>query len=182
MNLAAALLLGHLIADFPLQTNWIYQLKSQSWLGVLLHTTIHLVVTAALIQPIQRALPLLCVLGLLHFITDYTKVRVQGRHQSPGFLIDQGAHLLVIFWLANQWQHSLGAVLSTSLLWPLLLYASFLGILVFGWVLACDLAQSRWARHDYVQWARTNLLTFSQYAGIPLLFTAVTAWYRQHHS
>ena len=181
MNLAAALLLGHLIADFPLQTNWVYRLKSQSWLGVLLHTAIHLAVTAALIQPIQHALPLLSLLGLLHFITDYTKVRVQAKHQSTGFLIDQIAHLLVVFGLAYQWQTTLSSVLAAALLFPLLFYAAFLGILVFWWVLSCDLAQSRWGQHDHIQWARANLLNFSQYAGIPLLFTTLSQWCRQRY-
>ena len=46
MNLLAALLLGHLIGDFPLQTNQIYRLKSKSWLGIVLHAVVHVVITA----------------------------------------------------------------------------------------------------------------------------------------
>ncbi len=181
MNLAAALLLGHLIADFPLQTNWIYRLKLQSWRGVLLHTCIHLVVTALLIHPIHHALPLLLQLGLLHFITDYIKVRVPARQQAPGFLIDQLAHLLVLFGLAQQWQTTLAATLPATWLFPLILYTAFLGILVFCWVLACDLSKSRWGSHPYLHWVRTNLLNFAQYAGIPLLFTLVSHFYRHRY-
>lgn len=181
MNLAAALLLGHLIADFPLQTNWIYRFKTQSWLGVLLHTCIHLLVTATLIYPFQRALPLLGILGILHFMTDYTKVRVQGKRQSPGFLADQIAHLVVIFALAHQWHTRLGSVLSTPLLFSLLIYAALLGILVFCWVLACDLTKSRWGHYRPVQWASANLLSLTQYAGLPLVLTVVLHFYRQRY-
>jgi len=181
MNLAAALLLGHLIADFPLQTNWIYRLKTQSWFGVLLHTCIHLLVTALLIYPVQRALPLLGILGVLHFITDYTKVRVQGKRQAPGFIADQVAHLVVIFWLAHQWHTTLAAVLTTPLLLPLLIYAALLGLLVFCWVLACDLTQSRWGHYYQVQWASANLLRLTQYAGLPLVVTLVFHCYRQRY-
>ncbi|MCB0186690.1 MAG: DUF3307 domain-containing protein, partial [Caldilineaceae bacterium] len=86
MNLAAALLLGHLLADFPLQTTWIYQYKTKSWKGILIHTAIHVLVTACLVKPLLQALPLLILLGILHFLTDYTKVRIPARQQSPGFL------------------------------------------------------------------------------------------------
>ena len=50
MDLLATLLLGHLSADFPLQTNWVYRLKNRRWAGVLLHTAIHCVVTAVLLS------------------------------------------------------------------------------------------------------------------------------------
>jgi len=168
MNLIATLLIGHLIADFPLQTDWIYRYKTESWVGILLHVIIHLFVTALLIQPLSTAIPLLLLLGILHFITDYMKVRLSPKRQATGFLIDQFVHIMVLCLLAYGWQGSIVGTLPAALLVPLLLYGTFLGLMVFGWVLACDLAAENCGQYPVVQWARTNLLILSQYAGLSL--------------
>lgn len=168
MNLVAALLLGHLIADFPLQTPWIYRFKTESWLGVLLHSAIHVLVTALLISPLTSTIPLLLLLGILHFITDYTKVHIGANQQTPGFLIDQFVHIGVLIFLAHRWQDSIISTLPAALLVPLILYGIFLGLMIFFWVLACDLAKGDWGRYYVVQWARTHLLALSQYAGLAL--------------
>ena len=178
MNLAAALLLGHLIADFPLQTAKIYALKIKSWEGVMLHAFIHVVVTALLIYPIQYALPLLAALGILHFITDYLKVNLPATRQWPGFLIDQGVHLAVLFTLAHQWQAELDSWMPLPALLLLITYTAFLGILVFLWVLACDLARGRWGHYRWVVWSRQNLLGLAQYAGVPAIISLVQYLYR----
>ncbi len=179
MNLAAALLLGHLIADFPLQTSWIYRYKTESWLGVVLHATIHVLVTALLIRPVYATAPLLILLGILHFITDYTKLHVPAKRQSPGFLIDQFVHLLILLLLAELWQSTLYAVLPAALLLPLIVYGMFLGLLVFLWVLACDLAKGDWGRYALVQWSQRNLLKLSNYAGLALFIFLAQQW---HHN
>jgi hypothetical protein len=178
MNLAAALLLGHLIADFPLQTSWIYRYKTESWLGVVLHSAIHVLVTALLIRPLQATVPLLILLGILHFITDFTKSRLPAKRQSPGFLIDQFIHGLVLFLLAKLWQGTLYAVLPATLLLPLILYGSFLGLMVFLWVLACDLTKGQWGRYTLIQWAQRNLLKLSNYAGLALVLFLAQQWHR----
>ncbi len=168
MNLVAALILGHLIADFPLQTTAIYGLKLKSWKGVIIHAFIHVLITALLIDPTVTALPLLLTLGLLHFVVDYLKVRVTVSRQWSSFVIDQITHLLILFLLAHQWQAVLNSVLPFSLLLPLIIYTMFLGLLVFLWVLAGDLAEGQWGKYKWVQWARQNLLNLSQYAGMPV--------------
>lgn len=171
MNLAAALLLGHLIADFPLQTTTIYALKVKSWNGVLVHALIHVMVTALLVQPFSAAVPLLLMLGILHFFTDYFKVHFPTDRQWPGFLIDQGIHLTVLMVLAYQWQGVIVSVLPFVLLVPLIFYTAFLATLVFLWVLACDLAQGSMGQKPWIQWARQNLLHLSQYAGLPVFIS-----------
>ncbi|MEZ4622460.1 MAG: DUF3307 domain-containing protein [Caldilineaceae bacterium] len=170
MNLTAALVVGHLIADFPLQTSWVYRFKTESWLGVVLHSAIHVIVTALLIHPLRSALPMLIVLGILHFITDFTKLRVPAKRQTPGFVIDQMAHLVVVMMLAQYWEGHITASLPNALLFFLIGYGTFLGGMIFLWVLACDLAKSGLGSKPMVRWARTNLLTLSQYAGLSLVF------------
>jgi len=176
MNLAAALLLGHLIADFPLQTTWVYQYKTESWIGVLLHSAIHVIVTACLVQPLYQVIPLLVPLGILHFITDFAKVHLSTKHQAPSFIIDQLVHMIVLYLLSQVWQDTLSSTLPTMVLIPLLLYVGFLGLLVFLWVLACDLADSEWGRYPIVQWARRNLLHLTGYAGLSLFFYLAHEW------
>jgi hypothetical protein len=178
MNLAAALILGHLIADFPLQTSWIYRLKTRSWQGVLLHSLIHVAVTALLIRPVSAILPLLLVLGVLHFITDCIKIKIPAKRQAPGFLIDQFVHITVIFGLARIWRDQLASTLAPSLLTLLIVYGTFLGTMIFLWVLACDLANEDWGKHPWVQWARCNLLQLSRYAGLAIFILLLQRWNR----
>ena len=76
MHLFAILLLGHLIADFPLQMDWIFQLKHRHWAGILLHSVIHSVLTAILIEAPLTHWPMLVSLGLIHFAIDWLKLRM----------------------------------------------------------------------------------------------------------
>lgn len=178
MNLIAALLLGHLIADFPLQTNWIYQLKMKSWVGVLLHSFIHVIVTACLIQPIFALIPLLFILGVIHFLTDFAKVRIPAKRQAPGFVLDQLVHIVVLLLLSWGWQNQLHSALPITLLKPLLIYHIMLGLLVFVWVLSCDLAGSTQRTNGTVLWLQKHLLTLASYGGLPLFLFLLQQWMR----
>jgi len=177
MNLLAALLLSHLVADFPLQTNRIYKLKNESGLGIALHAAIHVILAAFLIKQPLTVWPLLVVLGMLHFLIDLVKVRMPQKPQSIGFLIDQIAHIIVLKGLADRWANTTGSVLSLSILMPMIIYGIFIAILVFLWVLANDLAMSEISHKSYVQWTKNYLLQVSQYAGWPLVFSLVVYWY-----
>lgn len=182
MNLIAALLLSHLVADFPLQTNQIYRLKNESWLGIVLHAAIHVLVAAVLIKQPLAVWPMLVWLGVLHFFVDLVKLRAPIRSPSVGFLLDQGAHLVVLWFLARAWSTVTASVLPLSVLIPMILYGLFLATLVFSWVLANELARGAWGRRRYVQWARNHLLQLSQYAGLPLLFSLAVHWYQSSSS
>lgn len=171
MNLIAALLLSHLIGDFPLQTNQIYRLKSRSWLGILLHAVVHVVVTALLIRQPLSVWPLLVWLGVLHFLVDLIKLRAPVKRQWLGFLLDQAAHLITLWLLAKIWSTAV-ALLPLSVMLPLIAYGLFLATLVFLWILANELSTSQLGHQPVIQWARVHLLRLSQYAGIPLLFIA----------
>lgn len=178
MNLIAALLLSHLIGDFPLQTNQIYRLKSKSWLGIVLHTVVHVLVTALLIRQPLTVWPLLLWLGILHFLIDLTKLRLPIKQQWLGFLLDQVAHLITLWLLAQLWSTA-AARLPMTVMLPLIAYGLLLATLVFLWVLANELSTSQWGNQPYIQWAKAHLLRLSQYAGIPLLLMAAAYIYQQ---
>lgn len=179
MTLFAALLLAHLIADFPLQTSTIYALKVQSWKGVAIHVLLHVVVTALLLQPLLTMLPLLLILGVAHFIIDYAKVQWATERQWPGFLVDQMAHLLVVAVLAYCWQGVLISALPMVVVWPLLGYTLFLGSLVFLWTLAGDLVKANQGGTALVQWSYKNLLRLSNYAGLLFFWALLNFCLRQ---
>lgn len=177
MNLAAALLLSHLIGDFPLQTNQIYRLKSESWLGIVLHTAIHVILAALLVKQPLTVWPMFVMLGVLHFLIDFIKLRVPTQRQTLSFLLDQAAHILVIQWLAQIWSTATDSVLPLSVLTPMIIYCLFLATVVFFWVLANELATRQSRRQRSILWAKDHLLQLSQYAGLPLLFSLATHWY-----
>lgn len=177
MNLIAALLLGHLIGDFPLQTNQIYRLKNKSWLGIVLHAVVHVVVTVMLIRQPFSVWPLLLWLGILHFLIDLTKLRLPIKQQWLGFLLDQAAHLITLWLLAQIWSDVV-ALLPLSMMLPMIGYGLFLATLIFLWILANELSASQWGNRPSVQWARMHLLRLSQYAGVPLLLAAALYVYQ----
>src|SRR5690606_27510716 len=74
MTTFLALWLAHLLADFPLQTNRVFRLKIASNAGLALHVAIHLLMTVLLVQQPARHLSLLLVLGVVHFLIDWTKL------------------------------------------------------------------------------------------------------------
>lgn len=99
----AILLLGHLLADFPLQTNWVMRHKLEHRWGVLLHASIHGAVTATLLNSWRASLPLLVTLVLIHFSIDWLKLHLPSKTATRGFLLDQLAHLVVLGMLAIIW-------------------------------------------------------------------------------
>jgi hypothetical protein len=180
MNLAAALLLSHLVGDFPLQTNQIYRFKNKSWVGVALHAAIHVVLAALLVKQPLSVWPLLVILGVVHFIIDLIKVRIPTQRLALGFLLDQAAHIAVVLWLARIWSTATDSTLPLSILMPMIVYGFFLATLVFLWVLANELSSGDMGNQRSVLWARNHLLQLSQYAGLPLLVSLAAHWY--HHS
>jgi len=157
------LLLAHLIADFPLQTNRIYILKTQGNKGLALHVAIHILVAAVLLQRPWQYFPLLLVYGLIHFAVDWLKVRKSTSRQTVGFLLDQAAHLATILVL-SYWQPHLHAVLPLWLLWLGIFIALLPAILTLLWVMANDLKGSC-PENATLTWASHRLLPLSQKIG-----------------
>ncbi len=103
------LLFAHLIADYPLQTNWIAGAKGRMR-GLLVHILVHILVLLAIAG---AALPLvwphLLTLALLHLVIDFCKAQVTRRKPAwviVPYLVDQALHILVLvgiaFWIAAQ--------------------------------------------------------------------------------
>ena len=165
MTIFLALLLAHLLADFPLQTNRIFRLKVAGNAGLVLHVLIHLLMTALLVGRPLHHLDLLGVLGVMHFVVDWTKLRFPGERQWPGFLLDQLAHLISLGLLAL-WQPEVTAVLSLWVMFPLILLVSLPALLMLLWVWANDVQQdARYQASPAVHWASHRLLALSQQTG-----------------
>ncbi|MFZ0544838.1 MAG: DUF3307 domain-containing protein [Candidatus Promineifilaceae bacterium] len=168
MIILFTLLLAHLIADFPLQTNWIFALKLKSNKGIAFHVLIHLVVTALLIQEPLTQAKLFIILGTTHFLIDWLKLRFPTERQVPGFLLDQVLHLTAIGFLAAV-SPTVQPVLPTGAVTLAMLYAFIPPIIMFLWLLTIDEGRLKEHTSRLINWGQRNLLVLSQGAGLPLL-------------
>lgn len=168
MNIFFTLVLAHLIADFPLQTNRIFAMKLQSSKGIALHVMIHLLVTALLIKAPLSHLPLFIILGISHFLIDWLKLRYPTNRQAAGFLLDQALHLIILIFLATI-STTLQPVLPYWLLIVAMMYAFIPPIIMFLWLLAIDVGKAMKKKVRYICWGQRRLLKISQVAGVPLL-------------
>ena len=134
IEMLATLLLAHLLADFPLQTDWIYKFKNNHWFGVLLHAMIHVTVTGALLRDRIAAWPYLVILGGLHFACDWTKVRYFGQSSRCVFLIDQAIHVIILIGLTSI-MSTMPRLLPDWALYPTLIFAFVPAINVYRLVI-----------------------------------------------
>jgi hypothetical protein len=174
MHLVNTLLLGHLIADFPLQTNGVYRLKNRHWSGILLHAAIHVVATGLLLQETPKHWRMLVALGAMHFVTDWLKLRIPFKLQSVGFVLDQMAHILGLLLLAAWWPDVTGT-LPTGLLYPALAYAFVPVVLMLFSVAAGDISRVRSTSPSWMTNNAPILIVLSQAAGVPLVVGTVLA-------
>ncbi|MCA9876025.1 MAG: DUF3307 domain-containing protein [Anaerolineales bacterium] len=167
------LLLAHLIADFPLQTNRVYALKTQGNKGLLLHVAIHVLVAAVLLQRPLSHIPLLFAYGAIHFAVDWYKVNSPARKQTPGFLLDQAAHFFTILVL-TAWQPALQSILPLWLVWVGVFLALIPALLTLLWVIASDLQGDR-PDSPTLNWASHRLLPLSQKVGSVFVLSLLVA-------
>lgn len=167
MNLFLTLLLAHLIADFPLQTDWIFRIKVKHGWGILLHAAIHSLVTAALIQNPLKFWPVLAVLWLAHAAVDWLKLYIQHATLTPGFLLDQLAHILTLVVIAYFAPQLMGA-LAAQFLAPLLIYALIPALLMLLSVVMLDLNHAHSSAQRVVQYKK-----LSQITGYPLILAVI---------
>lgn len=95
--------LAHLIADYPLQTDWLISVK-RTWWGLSLHVGIHLLVLVILAG---RALPILwpylVTLAVIHYAIDFFKnwlSRTWPQWVNGPYIFDQFLHLLSLVFMA----------------------------------------------------------------------------------
>lgn len=186
-----ALLLAHLIGDYPFQPNWMVGIK-RTWAGLALHSLTHLGVLLVLARPsILIIWPYLVVLGLIHFGIDLLKNQVwQWRPQwvvGP-YLFDQVLHLLSIL-LVTYWIELAAPGASYVLSKPWLVLGSALVFVTFAWFItervvfyakktyADEMIAQKWSRMAMrvivllaVVWAGRQILP-----GVDPLFAATIA-------
>lgn len=177
MTIFFTLLLAHLLGDFPLQTNRIFRMKLQGPKGLALHAAIHVLVTALLIRNHWQAWPALLMLGFLHYLTDWAKLRYANDPLTPGFILDQAIHvvtLLVITVLTPQ-------IIPLFPLWfliPAVVLALIPAFLTFAYVWASDQCRANMPRPllsaTTIQWACNQLLPLSQKTGWIIVVMLVT--------
>ena len=179
MNILAALILGHLIGDFPLQTNRIAQSKHENQSMLVIHVLIHVCVTAALIKnPFDNVL-LLTMIGCAHYLIDLTKFSNGNSGPSRCFLFDQVIHLtsLSLIALTTMYIPNMLPInaLPVTILYPALAYGLLLGSMVFTWVWANESTVTTASHNQRVWWVRSRMLVLSQRAGVALLGLVVIA-------
>lgn len=102
MFLFLKLVLAHLIADFVLQFEELYQLKVRRFMGHLLHVLIHAGVTAILLFPYLNEPVILLFIAFLtgeHLLQDLTKYSLTQKFPAKKFLyyiVDQISHFAVL--------------------------------------------------------------------------------------
>ncbi len=173
MNLLLTLLIAHLFADFPLQTNALARLKEKYWLGVFLHVLVHIAVMALLLDQPNRYLTLLLGVGAVHFLIDAIKLLYPGAKGIAYFLLDQALHVATLWlaavWAQRLWQPAPVGILPDTWLPPLLLGALIPAGMVLFWLWANSLSQEYTARFYLLDWAKDQLLAVEQRIGLLLL-------------
>jgi len=102
MFLFLRILLAHFIADFPLQTKKIFDLKSRNFLGITLHAFIFLVLALLFSASyINESSIWVFILGLSvsHVVIDWMKLKITEATDTNNiwaFLLDQAVHISLI--------------------------------------------------------------------------------------
>ncbi|MGB6370490.1 MAG: DUF3307 domain-containing protein [Atribacterota bacterium] len=102
MFLFYRLLLAHIIADFPMQTNQIFKVKMNTEWGVLIHTLIVLIFSIFFTFPYledPKVVIILLVIFLSHTVIDKLKMEYSKKTKNQSIrilLLDQALHIAII--------------------------------------------------------------------------------------
>lgn len=166
------LFLAHLIADFPLQTNYLYERKRASAVGLFLHAGIH-ALTAFLLTGLRWDLWYVWLFLLFsHALTDWAKLNYKAPKQWLGFLLDQLIHLAVMVVIAL-WQPTLTTPLPSWVLLLAFVLAWIPAVLMFTWVLSGDVLRDSASPPQWAVWTQKNMLRYSRISGYPALVIAL---------
>lgn len=156
-------------------------MKSRGQPGLILHSMIHVCVAALLIQDPLHQWPLLVILGLVHWLIDWTKISISQSPSVTGFVADQAAHvmsiILILSMFSNVFTSGPEAMLPLGMLTIAVIYGTVLGIMVLLWVWANTLSEDMIRRHPSIRWARSQMLICSQQAGIALIGALMVGFY-----
>ncbi len=102
MFLFYRLLLAHIIADFPMQTNQIFKVKMNTKWGVLFHSSIVLIFSIFFTFPYledPKVIIILLVIFLSHTVIDKLKMEYSKKTKNQSIkilLLDQALHIAII--------------------------------------------------------------------------------------
>jgi hypothetical protein len=172
MQLLTTLLLAHLFADFPLQTNGLAKLKKESLLGVFLHVLVYVIITALFLADPLRYWELIGALGIVHFLIDALKTRYKQTFEPYYFVFDQCLHFLSIAFATYlallYYQQPPATIVPFGVVTVALVCALLLALMVFCWVWVNSLTEERetsdagtraahWSGADWLCLRRSNL-------------------------
>ena len=173
MELLMTLLLAHLLADFPLQSNLIASLKNNSKQVLALHVFVHMLVLWGLLGVKWQALPLVIFVGLAHFLVDWLKPRLLPQNGTKTFILDQLAHVGCLVLAAVGEIKVNGAsiypVISHDILYLALTVSFCLALMVYYWLWTNTLQDEIVQRHRHLRWSRARLLVLQQRTGLGLV-------------
>ena len=173
MMTITTLLLAHLVADFPLQTNGIVKMKTQGNKGLGLHVFVHVVVLILLIRNPYQYWPFILLLATAHFITDWMKVHTHPKSQTPGFLLDQLIHIVTLVILAS-FIPSIESTLPEWFLLPAILLALIPALLTLLGVIANDFSrQETYPESPKLLWASKHLHPISRNMSLIVMFLMI---------
>lgn len=170
MDRYLALLIAHIVADFPLQAGVIYTWKISSKLGLGVHVAIHLSVMLFLFEDPLSWWPALVALGIVHYLIDWAKLKIPIKPQLLGYIIDQVAHAVSLVPIALIFTQMQPTIPQEYLRYDFLL-ALASPILLMFWTYTWDMEQppaGTW-RQSFWAWARRSLLPISQWTGFILI-------------
>ncbi len=126
----AHLLFAHLLADYPLQTNWLVVRKGQAWYGLALHgAMVFLMMILVLPGDLSVLLVPMLILTFVHMFQDWVKVYSGPRikiHPFIPYILDQVLHYtaIIIFQMVVASQlEQLGLAPSPAEIWVMALGA-----------------------------------------------------------
>ncbi len=173
MHLFTTLLLAHLFADFPLQTNGLAKLKKERLAGVFLHVLVYIVITAWVIHEPLHYWPLILGLGIVHFLIDALKTHCARTLETFYFVIDQCLHVssigIATFFALRWWAESPQSRLPYNVVLMALGYALILASMVFCWVWVNSLSEEHVQQHSLLRWTKQQMLVLEQRMGLVLL-------------
>ena len=170
MHLLITLLLAHLLADFPLQTNTLANRKATHGDGVFYHVLIHVLVTALLLHNSHIYWPLPVGIGIVHFLIDVYKLWRPAKQNVRSFVLDQCMHVIslgIAAALALQaWQPAPRGILPDAWLIIMLGGATVPASLVLLWVWTNTLTATQLNRLALLRWIKPRLLEVEQQIGL----------------
>ncbi len=179
MHLLLTLLLAHLFADFPLQSNGLARLKKRSLRGVFLHVMVYMGVNVLLFQDPFSYWPLILALTTAHFVIDACKLVCSFRNEIVCFTIDQLLHFVTVAlaaYIAHRiWFPAPVGILSDNWLLYSFLFALALGAMVFCWLWIDRLSEEQVHRYVLLRWVKYQMLTFEQRLGLTLIVMIVAS-------